>query len=265
MYTNPTIIDDSNFIFLPTGVYPEEYKSYYPIYYYDSYHKDYITPNKVNSYKHFVLSNNLNVNSAIVYEYWEKIPKEILSQSSNYCDNIYVSSFGRIYNRDSKILYKLIIRKDGYVGFKNTPVHRIVLYTFCPIQNFKYMTVDHISYNATENYLWNLKWTTLSDNIKRSFNAGHSCGYFKYGEENLNSTLSDYDAELVCAALASHQYTYKQIAISFGISERTVKHIADMDVRKDLGIKYKLDNNFDYRKAPRCTDRILPLQGVILE
>lgn len=267
MYNISEKIDDSNFIFLPTGTYPQDYVSLKPIYIYDNYYKDFIVPIREQRSKYIVynLPQYANVNVPYVFEYWEKIPKEILSSSSTYSDNIYVSSFGRIYNRDTKVLYRLYIRKDGYIGFKNTPVHRIVLYTFCPIENFKQMTVDHLSYNVTENYLWNLRWTTIQDNIRRSFEAGHSCGYFKYGENNNNSTISDFNAELICAALAEHKYNYKQIAKAIGVSERSVKHLADMDVRKNLGKKYGLDEPFDFRKVSRNTDFIVPLHGVIRE
>lgn len=260
----PQIIDDSNFAFLETGTYPTDYIGLCPMVYYQNYYSDNIAPLKSTDsriYTRYNLPYFLNVNSPMVIEYWEKVPKEILSESSYYPDNIYASSFGRIYNRDSKILYTLHIRKDGYVGFKNTPVHRIILYTFCPIENYKDMTVDHKSFNVTENYLWNLQWKSLRDNINRSYPDSNNL-YFKSGERNIHSTMSDYEAELVCAALATHKYNYDTISKAIGVSKRAIKHIADLDSRIDLGIKYGLDEKFDYRSV-RNNNCTLPLYGVI--
>lgn len=265
------IIDDSNFIYLPTGTYPQDYIGLAPMMVYHNYYQDVIKPwtllNK-RPYITYQLPENLNVNAGIVYEYWERIPEEIISKSDIQRgkfnkENIYVSSFGRIFNRKLKKFLTTYIRKDGYVGYGNTPVHRIVLYTFCPREDFKSLTVDHLSCNVTENYLWNLSWKNIKDNIMRSRELGHINPWFKNGETNKNSTVSDFTVELICMALATKQYNYHQIAYMANVTPRFVKHIKDGDCRRDIAEKYGiLDMKFDFRSVTRDTTPILPLYGV---
>ena len=103
------MIDDSNFIYLSTGTYPQDYIGLQPMVIYHNYYqeitKPWITLEK-RPYIIYQLPENLNVNAGIVYEYWEKVPIEIISKSdisrNRYCNDIYVSSFGRIFNRRLK-------------------------------------------------------------------------------------------------------------------------------------------------------------------
>ena len=261
------MIDDSNFIYLPTGTYPQDYIGLQPMVIYHNYYqeitKPWITLEK-RPYIIYQLPENLNVNAGIVYEYWEKVPIEIISKSdisrNRYCNDIYVSSFGRIFNRRLKKFINTYIRKDGYIGLGNTPVHRIVLYTFCPRADFKSLTVDHLSCNIQENYLWNLSWKNLRDNIMRSRELGHINPMFMSGEASTNATASDWTIELICKALRTKKYNYHQIAYMADVTPRLVKHIRDCDCRKDITEKYEIDKlNFDFRSASRDTSPILPL------
>ena len=57
-------------------------------------------------------------------------------------------------------------RKDGktYYGL----VHRIVLSTFSPIEEWETLTVNHIDGNPSNNKLENLEWMTQSENSRYS-------------------------------------------------------------------------------------------------
>lgn len=89
-----------------------------------------------------------------------------------------VSNLGRVksfrQNKNGRIL-KGSINSDGYIkvvllsesGKKTFSIHRLVMETFCPVENMKDLTVDHINSNKLENTLDNLQWLSRQDNVKK--------------------------------------------------------------------------------------------------
>ena len=61
-------------------------------------------------------------------------------------------------------------RVDGTITTKG--VHRLVMETFCPLEDYTNMTVNHIDHDKINNQLNNLEWMTNADNIRESFQAG---------------------------------------------------------------------------------------------
>lgn len=49
----------------------------------------------------------------------------------------------------------------------NYSIHRLVLMTFHPIENYDNMDVDHIDYNPDNNHLSNLRWLDHRENARR--------------------------------------------------------------------------------------------------
>lgn len=267
-YNRIIIEDDSNFIFLPSGTYPEEYIGLIDPIIYPNYYLENIKPWKDKgdySNSRFDNWNIIEEESYPIQEYWEFIPDSIRLFGNVYekiPNNIAVSSYGRIYDYASKTAIPTYMRKDGYLGvFNMMALHRIILYTFSPISNFLDMTVDHKNLNVTDNHLWNLQWMNIYDNIMRSINLENRTNpYFKKGLENSRGTMSDLQVELCCRALLTHKYSYSQIAYAIGITERQVKHIRDCDCHIDICKKYGIDkDNFDYRHLKGNTEKILPL------
>jgi len=263
------VVDDSNFIFLNSGVYPQEYIGLEPGVIYPYYYLDKIKPWKdKGNYSNSRFDNynlGVNIDCYPIQEYWEPIPDSLRAFGNAYANippNIYVSSFGRIYDFETKTAIPCYMRKDGYLGvFNMMALHRIILYTFLPIPDFLNMTVDHKNLNTTDNCLWNLQWMSMYDNIKKSVDSGNRTNpYFQKGEANIFATMSDWEAELCCRALLSHKYSYSQIAFAVGVTVRQVKHIKDCDCRLDICNKYNMQaNNFDYRHLAKNNDRIVPL------
>lgn len=101
--------------------------------------------------------------------YWESdLPNE--KWITSYCDkNIEVSNQGRVRDKRDLSLRKGTINSRGYISVSiqdtNYQVHRLVLQSFDPRDNFNELTVDHINGIKNDNRLENLRWTTNEENI----------------------------------------------------------------------------------------------------
>lgn len=89
-----------------------------------------------------------------------------------------VSSLGRVksykQNKEGKIISGS--KSKGYIKIdfrinNNTVqdlVHRVVLSTFCPVDNWETLTVNHKNGNPLDNRLENLEWMTQSENTQHA-------------------------------------------------------------------------------------------------
>lgn len=79
-----------------------------------------------------------------------------------------ISNLGRLRNKKTKVISKGTITKNGYVNVsvdnQNYRLHRLVLQTWCPNENYEELTVDHINGNRSDNRLENLRWATQEEN-----------------------------------------------------------------------------------------------------
>lgn len=114
-----------------------------------------------------------NKNSSEFSSRGQNISKDLKDEVwiTTYIDkNFEVSNLGRIRNKKTKVLHQGSLTKDGYCQVsilnKNYKVHRIVLQSFNPMENFEELTVDHINGIRSDNKLENLRWETNENNVR---------------------------------------------------------------------------------------------------
>lgn len=86
-----------------------------------------------------------------------------------------VTSCGKVWSYKNKIFLKPGKDKSGYLlvtlsknGCKQTKkIHRIVMETYCPIDNMENLECDHIDFDCQNNCLKNLQWLAPEQNNKK--------------------------------------------------------------------------------------------------
>lgn len=85
---------------------------------------------------------------------------------------VWVSNFGNFKDIHKRLIPKKIFQQNGYVSVKtkhgNRMAHRLVMYTWCPIEDREAFTVDHIDHNKRNNRVDNLEWVSQAENIMRA-------------------------------------------------------------------------------------------------
>ena len=117
---------------------------------------------------------------------------EIWKDCYGFEDYMKVSNLGKVYRKEREVInnggtrivksgiIKTYIWGSGYeyVGITidgkryNNRVHRLVLQTFNPIENYKEMTVNHMDGDKFNNKLDNLEWMTHRENILHGWENG---------------------------------------------------------------------------------------------
>lgn len=84
-----------------------------------------------------------------------------------------VSDEGQVKNNKTQRILSAAYNQDGYAIVQlwkdKKPsmkrIHRLVLETFCPIENSELFEVNHLDRNIKNNFLQNLEWCSSSQNI----------------------------------------------------------------------------------------------------
>ena len=114
---------------------------------------------------------------------------------------------------------------------KRALVHRLVLSTFCPIENMGNYDVNHKNGDKLDNRLENLEWCTRSENIKHSYKNG-----LQTKATNPHGTyrvLNDADLDKI-RDLHHRGYYDFEIAKEIGCSRSLIsRKIRELGIRND--------------------------------
>lgn len=97
---------------------------------------------------------------------------KILNDFPNYSINLN----GEIINLKTNYKVKKRIKKGYYVvslknkdnKYKTLLLHRLLMITFNPIDNYQKLTIDHLNCNKLDNSIKNLQWVTSKENTHRA-------------------------------------------------------------------------------------------------
>lgn len=172
----------------------------------------------------------------------------------NIIDGVYpyymVSTSGRVYHRYLERFMSPGLETSGYLfvqlstshGPKIVQLNRLVLMTFNPIENPELYQANHIDGNKINNHLYNLEWTTRSENQIHAY---------KTGLHKPSNVLIDEDTALkIVQLLETNNYQCREIAIMLGVSENIVNSIKKKESWKHLSV----NSNFDSRVGVLYTD-----------
>ena len=85
---------------------------------------------------------------------------------------VWVSNFGNFKDIHKRPIPKKVYQQNGYVAVKtkhgNRMAHRLVMYTWCPIEDREAFTVDHLDHNKRNNRVDNLEWVSQAENVMRA-------------------------------------------------------------------------------------------------
>ena len=179
---------------------------------------------------------------------------EIWKDINGYEGLYQVSNFGNVRSLDRYVIGKDGVEKhfkgkmmaktkgtDGYCLVrlskdciaKTYKIHRLVMTTFKPLDDYTDMEVNHIDCDRTNNRLDNLEWTTHIDNVRHSSKKGH---YSKYkGSKYPKSNFTDEQIKII-RTMYKMGWSISQIVFE-------IYQITSSDNRMEYSRKYALISN----------------------
>lgn len=132
----------------------------------------------------------------LIVEEW--LPVELDGVVPNY---YFISNSGTVMNIKGQIIKPALINSGYYTyrlytgthpKYKHVLAHRLVMMTFCPIDNPEDYTVNHINMDSSNNNLYNLEWVTQKQN-----NMEKNKFYHSYGSGNYKSLFDRSELHII--------------------------------------------------------------------
>lgn len=190
----------------------------------------------------------LDMNLYLYNEIFRDVTTQIIH---NVFDYYQISNYGRLYHKKLGRFIKYGINGGGYYyvmlstydGPKPIQIHRLVMMTFCPIENHQFYQVNHNNGNKLYNHISNLEWATPSYNQIHSYNTGLHPKEDTSSLSIINSNI----AYKICELLSQNIYTNNQIADIVG--NNVSEHIVS-DIKSGRSWK-SISTGYTFNKRPR--------------
>ena len=174
----------------------------------------------------------------------------------NIKDVYHVSNFGRFYSaRTNRILlhskgdggYLRVSVRDLQSNGKALLVHRAVLAAFNYRPDYENLEVNHIDGIKTNNFLWNLEWSTRKENAEHAVNEG----LYLRGQDKPGSIYSESQIRRICYGL-SQRWPYDYISEYAGIDycesiRATIVQIKRGLIWKHISDEYEFPSELSYQ------------------
>ena len=115
---------------------------------------------------------------------------------------------------------------------KKVLIHRAVLETFKPVPNMEDLQVNHIDGNKRNNLLSNLEWVTREENMQHAIKQGLFNPQNRTGEKHPLCKLTTIQVQEIRNKINSGNFTQRQLAKEYGVSECTISEIKTKRTRK---------------------------------
>ena len=189
----------------------------------------------------------------------ERFPLEIFfpitdSEIPGIREGYYISNYSRVYSSISKKFLKMKVGSTGYYEFtvpcrhynhnqKSVTLHRVLMMTFSPLDDYTGMVVNHIDGNKLNSFLYNLEWTDFKGNAIHA--SQHNLLHPAHGENHCCAKITANQAEQICQYLESRRYNYNDIAKRVGTTRGIVESIKQGKSWKDISCNYNLNFKAD--------------------
>lgn len=184
-------------------------------------------------------------------EEWRDITEAIVPEVVPY---YMISNYGRVFhkykgtilmnNTDSKgYLYKPLSTKSGKP--KNCRIHRLVMMAFNYFPGCEDTLINHKDGVKTNCFIWNLEWSTYSENAKHAFNNGLANKFPVYTEEQIRT---------VCKYLEEPSNTLIYISTITGLPYTLIQSVQNRRTHVDISSQYnikprKINSNFSIEQV----------------
>lgn len=124
------------------------------------------------------------------------------------------------------------VNPDGYVTVTLTregrglirTIHRLLMLTFCPVENSRQLEVNHKDGNRSNNNISNLEWKTHTENMLHSHLVLNSWSNMPRGERASGHKLTENNVREIRRSAASG-IPRKDLAQQFNVSHVAIGHI----------------------------------------
>lgn len=162
----------------------------------------------------------------------------------------YVSSNGDIYSKNCKGIKISTITSRGYTNnqFRSTlndkmtvKVHRVVEKVYDSRDDYTGLEINHKNGNKSDNSIFNLEWTTHTENMRHAYRTGLNQNY---GERNFSTNITDAQADEICKKLKDGNYnSYVDLAREYNCNPLVITRIARGKAWRRVSEKYDLSYN----------------------